>query len=45
MPKYISEKEADKMLRPYLIRMIKRIESGEEKVYTKEEFFKKLKED
>ncbi len=44
-PKYITEKEADKMLMPYLLRMIKRIESGEEKTYTKDEFFKKLRED
>ena len=43
--KYITEKEADKMLKPYILRMIKRIESGEEEVYSKEEFFKKLKED
>ena len=42
--KFITEKEADKMLKPYLLRMIKRIESGEEEVYSKEEFFKKLKE-
>lgn len=42
--KYITEKEADKMLKPYLLRMIKRIENGEEEVYSKEEFFKKLKE-
>jgi hypothetical protein len=43
--KYITEKEADKMLMPYLKRMIKRIESGEEKTYDKDEFFKKLREE
>ncbi len=43
--KYITEKEADKMLKPYLLRMIKRIESGQEKGYSKEEFFKKLREE
>ncbi len=44
-PKYITEKQADKMLMPYLLRMIKRIESGEEKTYSKEEFFKELRQD
>jgi len=43
--KYITEKEADKMLKPYLLRMIKRIQSGEEETYSEEEFFKKLRED
>lgn len=43
--KYITEKEAEKMLMPYWIRMIKRIESGKEEVYSEEEFFKKLRED
>lgn len=43
--KYLTEKEADKMLKPYLIRMIQRIESGEEKVYSKEEAFKMLRDD
>lgn len=41
--KYITEKEADKMLKPYLLRMIKRIESGEEKSYSWEEVKKELK--
>jgi hypothetical protein len=41
--KYITEKEADKMLKPYLIRLVQRIESGEEETYDKEEFFKKLR--
>jgi len=40
--KYITEKEADEMLMPYWIRMIKRIESGEEKVYSWEEVKKEL---
>lgn len=40
--KFISEKEADKMLRPYLLRLIKRIESGEEETYTWEEVKKEL---
>ncbi len=43
--KYITEKEADRMLKPYLLRMIRRIQSGEEETYSKEEFFKKLQED
>lgn len=40
---YITEKEADKMLKPYLMRLIKRIESGEEEVYSWEEVKKELK--
>ena len=44
-PKYITEKEADKMLKPYILRMIKRIKSGQEEAYSKEEFFKKLREE
>ena len=43
--KYITEREADQMLKPYLLRMIKRIDSGEEETYSKEEFFKKLREE
>lgn len=42
-PKYITEKEADKMLKPYLLRMIQRIESGEEEVLSWEEVKKELK--
>lgn len=42
-PKYITEKEADKMLKPYLLRMVKRIESGKEKTYSWEEVKKRLK--
>jgi hypothetical protein len=42
-PKYITEKEADKMLKPYLLRMVQRIENGEEELLTKEEFFKELR--
>ena len=42
-PKYITEKEADKMLKPYLLRMIRRIESGEEETYSWEEVKKELK--
>jgi hypothetical protein len=43
LPKYISEKEADKMLKPYLLRLIKRIENGEEEVYSWEEVKRDLK--
>ncbi len=32
--KYITEEQADKMLKPYLLRMIKRIENGEEETYS-----------
>jgi len=42
--KFITEEQADKMLKPYLLRMVKRIEKGEEKIYDKDEFFKKLRE-
>jgi hypothetical protein len=45
LSKYITEEEADEMLKPYLLRMVKRIESGEEELYSEEEFFKKLRED
>lgn len=41
--KFITEKEADKMLKPYLIRMIQRIESGEEEVMSWDEVKKELK--
>ena len=41
--KYITEKEADKMLKPYLLRMVQRIESGEEELLTWEEVKKELK--
>ncbi len=43
--KFLTEREVDKMLRPYLLRLIKGIESGKEETYSKDEFFKKLKED
>lgn len=41
--KYITEAQADKMLKPYLIRMIKRIESGEEETLSWKEVKKQLK--
>ncbi len=40
--KYITEKEAEKMLKPYLLRMIKRIESGEEETYSWDEVKQEL---
>ena len=43
--KYITEKEADKMLRPHILKVIKRIQNGEEKLYDEDEFFKKLREE
>lgn len=41
--KYLTEEEADKMLKPYLIRLIQKIESGEEQLLTWEEVKKELK--
>ncbi len=41
--KYITEKEADRMLKPYLMRMIQRIESGEEETYDWEDVKSELK--
>jgi len=43
--KYITEKEADKMLRPLILKVVKRIQNGEEELYDKDEFFKRLRED
>ena len=40
---YITEKEADRMLMPYLIRLVKRIESGEEETISWEEVRNQLK--
>lgn len=40
--KYITEQEADKLLMPYLLRMIKRIESGKEKLYSWDEVKEEL---
>lgn len=45
LSKYITEEEADEMLKPYLLRLVKRIASGEEELYSEEEFFRKLRED
>jgi hypothetical protein len=41
--KYITEAQADRMLKPYLLRMVKRIDRGEEKLVTWEEVKKELK--
>lgn len=41
--KYITEKEADKLLKPYLLRLINRIEKGEEELYSWDEAKEKLK--
>jgi hypothetical protein len=41
--KYITEKEADKLLRPYLLRLIQRIENGEEETYSWDEVMRGLK--
>jgi hypothetical protein len=43
--KYITEKEADRLLKPYILKAVKSIQDGTAKVYSKEEFFRKLKED
>lgn len=43
LAKHISEKEADKILKPYLLSLIKRIENGEEDVYSWEEVKRDLK--
>ena len=43
--KYITEKEADKMLKPYLLRMIKRIDNGEEDLMSWDEFKTELEKD
>lgn len=40
--KYISEEEADKMLKPYLLRMVQRIESGQEDLTNWQDFKKEL---
>ncbi len=40
---FISEEEADEMLKPYLIRLIKRINEGKEKTCSWEEAKKELK--
>jgi hypothetical protein len=42
--KYITEEEADRMLKPLLLRMVKQIHDGTLETYTEEEFFAKLKE-
>ncbi|MES2678101.1 MAG: hypothetical protein V4612_07335 [Pseudomonadota bacterium] len=39
---FISEEEADAMLKPYLIRLVKRINEGKEKVLSEQEFFAEL---
>lgn len=41
---YITEEEADRMLKPLLLRMVKQIHDGTLETYTEEEFFAKLKE-
>ena len=40
---FITEEEADAMLKPYLIRLVKRINEGKEKTYSWEEFQRELK--
>jgi hypothetical protein len=40
---FITEEEADAMLKPYLIRLVKRINEGKEKSYSWEEAKKELK--
>lgn len=40
---FITEEEADKMLKPYLLRLVKRINEGKEKLYSWEEVKKELK--
>ena len=40
---YITEEEADKMLRPYLLKMAERIDKGEEKLLSWKEVKKQLK--
>ncbi len=39
---FITEEEADAMLKPYLIRLVKRINEGKEKVLSEKEFFEEL---
>lgn len=40
---YISEEEADKLLKPVIMKYINQINAGKLELYSKKEFFKKLK--